>query len=93
VIGSEKVPELQFSNPCTRATFQSWEHYQYQVLDMVDSGKKRKRNDEGVPKPNKKIAIQAPAPVKNVNVSVITGTDDWVPIVGTLNPGPRLFQP
>jgi hypothetical protein len=51
-------------------------------LDMVDSGKKRKRNENVSQKPSKKIAIQAPTPVKDVNVSIITGTDDWAPIVG-----------
>jgi hypothetical protein len=65
-------------------------------LDMADSGEKRKRNDEGAPKPNKKIAIQAPSPVKNVSVSVVTGTgtDDWAPIVGTQIPvlKPILFE-
>jgi hypothetical protein len=60
---------------------------------MVESGKKRKRNDEGVPKPNKKIAIQAPSPVTNVNVSVVTGTDNWAPILGTQGQTPNLPQP
>jgi hypothetical protein len=49
---------------------------------MADSGKKRKRTENFSQKPSKKIAIQAPTPVKDVNVSIVTGTDDWAPIVG-----------
>lgn len=49
---------------------------------MADSGKKRKRAEDGAQKPSKKIAIQAPIPVKDVEVSVVTGTDNWAPIVG-----------
>jgi hypothetical protein len=49
---------------------------------MADSGKKRKRDENVSQKSSKKIAIQAPIPVKDVNVSIISGTDDWAPIVG-----------
>jgi hypothetical protein len=52
---------------------------------MADSGKKRKRNDEGASKPNKKAASQAPIPAKDVKVSVVPNTDDWAPIVGMQN--------
>jgi hypothetical protein len=47
-----------------------------------DTGKKRKRNTEDSNKPSKKVAIQAPSPVKKVNISVVPGTQEWAPIVG-----------
>lgn len=47
-----------------------------------DAGKKRKRNTGDSIKPNKKVAIQAPSPVKTVKISVVPGTQDWAPIVG-----------
>jgi len=62
------------------------------AFSMTDFGKKRKRNDEGAPKPNKKIAIQAPQLVKNVSASVVEGTGDWAPIVGSQAQTPNLLQ-
>jgi hypothetical protein len=79
--------DLQFLNIQSRGTLST-----LRAFSMADSGKKRKRNDEGAPKPNKKIAIQAPLLVKNVSVSVVTGIDDWAPIVGTHAQTPSLLQ-
>lgn len=53
---------------------------------MAESGKKRKRQVDGVQKPSKKATIQAPSPVESVIVSVVGGTDAWAPIVGTVGP-------
>jgi hypothetical protein len=53
---------------------------------MAESGKKRKRHEEGAPKPSKKVAIQAPSTVESVQVSVVQGTEGWAPVVGMFMP-------
>jgi hypothetical protein len=78
----KKVPDLQILNAYRDAISKPGRIINSKFLDMADSGKKRKRDENVSQKPSKKIAIQASIPVKDVNVSIITGTDDWAPIVG-----------
>jgi hypothetical protein len=49
---------------------------------MAQSGGKRRRVDDEIVRPSKRAAIEAPKPVENVAVSVVTDSNEWAPIVG-----------